>query len=235
MPSAFSHFIFASQVLEQTPAPLKELLYDHLPLYFFGAQGADFCFFYPAKDNLGAHLHRQAIYDTFRVLKVFARKSPSLHAYALGYITHYAMDTTFHPHVYASGGDKPLRHSRIEALLDLHLSTTLPKSQYTSCFRAKLSKKEKELLFLLYVSIALKTDATPPKQAPFFRAISLFNATLPLPNLVFHTFAPSLLTELFDPDLLFDKSLSTALSLFMAFENNTLSKRDFNKNFLTGV
>ena len=107
--------------------------------------------------------------------------------------------------------------------------------KYISCFRAKLSKKEKELLFLLYISIALKTDATPPKQAPFFRAISLFNATLPLPNLVFHTFAPRLLTELFEPNLLFEKGLSTALSLFSAFERSPLSKRDFNKNFLTGV
>ena len=191
MPSAFSHFIFASQVLEQTPAPLKELLYDHLPLYFFGAQGADFCFFYPVfksfskVENFGRYLHKKGGYAALCVCKAFALDE-RLYAYTLGYLTHYAADTVFHPFVYAQAGKSPLRHSRVEAALDSYFAAKQESCPlFADYFGKQPTKDETDELFLLYAAISANAGFPPLDKPAFLRAVRLFNAYLPLPNAVF--------------------------------------------------
>ncbi|MBQ7323752.1 MAG: zinc dependent phospholipase C family protein [Clostridia bacterium] len=238
MPASFTHFSIADVVFQNASPSLQEKMQADLPLYYFGAQGADFCFFYRTlpnvQPNLGSHLHREGSFSAFLTLHSLSKRNPAILAYALGYITHYVADTTFHPFIYASGGENPLRHSRLESLLDLHVSKRIEKSPNLSLFKNKFTDEEKELLFLLYCAIATKAQLSLPKKTPFLRAISLFNATMPLPNLIFNTFTPNLLTQLFDADKLFQLTVKRSLTLMETFLNDPLSKRVFGKNFLTG-
>lgn len=100
MPGSITHQLIAEEVLARLP----ELDVDK-PMFFFGAQGGDVCFFCGwhegVRGNLGKALHRENIYRQFRSLGQVAAKDRSARSYALGYVTHYVADVVFHPFVYA--------------------------------------------------------------------------------------------------------------------------------------
>ena len=157
----------------------------------FGAQGADFCFFYKFLDakrkNFGSYLHREGGFAAFQALKAFAPSSPEILAYALGFITHYAADTLFHPFVYRISKKSLLKHSRIENALDGYFKRSMRTSNdlYKEFFNKKLTDEEQNELFLLYAVVAAKCGYPPLSKTAFKRAIRLFNAYLPMPNAFF--------------------------------------------------
>lgn len=100
MPTAFTHQLIAEDAM--TPSRASGL---RLADYYFGAQGPDALFFYRfftmRKDgNLGRLLHTDDVCGTFESMLAYARTHRGALAYALGYITHYASDSVFHPYVY---------------------------------------------------------------------------------------------------------------------------------------
>lgn len=187
MPSVYTHFLIAKQSFATLPPRIQTKIDGHLPLYYFGAQGADFCFFYQFLNrktiNLGSYLHRTGGLPTFQALQRHAVQSPALFAYAAGYITHYAADTILHPYVYATAGKSILTHSRLESALDFEYGKHYAKAareEYDLYFRPKLGKEDKNALFLLYAEIAQACGFPPLVKPAFFRAIAIFNAYLPL-------------------------------------------------------
>ena len=207
MPSVYTHFLTARKTFEGLPSHIQDKIKPHLAMYYFGAQGADFCFFYkflrPKKGNFGSFLHRQGAHQTFCVLQAFAKHSPDLYAYAAGYIAHYAADCVLHPFIYAAAGNSILTHSRIESGLDYLYGKCFSKSateDYKRYFRPKLTKAEKKNLFLLYAAIATECGFPPLTKPAFFRAISIFNAYLPLSFTFLSTDNPSLLRRAFGID-----------------------------------
>ena len=263
MPAIYTHHFIARETLRNLPHETQKLIRPYLSVYFFGAQGADFCFFYRFYDtktmNLGSFLHRKGGYDTFKVMQSFANE-PLLLAYALGYITHYAADGTFHPYVYATTGKSPIRHSRMENALDVHFQKIFA-SHYTSTayFRKKLTKEEEKALFRLYAEIAKQTQFPPLQKSAFSRAISLFNAYMPLSSSFLRGKPTKLLQTVLntekrvwtypaDPtkqkndsaDELFAKSVRFSEKLIAEFFNAaqlnaSLPPAFFGKNFLTGI
>ena len=204
MPSVYTHFLVARQSLQSLPSPIQAKIKPYLPLYYFGAQGADFCFFYkflrPKKGNFGSYLHRVGAYPTFSVLQHFSAQCPPLYAYATGYIAHYTADCILHPYIYSMAGKSALTHSRIESGLDYLYGQRYSKAareDYEAYFRPKLTKAEKQELFLLYTAIAVKCGFPPLTKPAFLRAISIFNAYLPLSFTLFSTEKPQLLTRTF--------------------------------------
>jgi hypothetical protein len=186
MASSYTHHLVAAHVLQALDAPLQRKLSPYLSLYFFGAQGADFCFFCPLVDgakkpvNFGSYLHRYGGFSAFSVCKLFSETDDAIFAYSLGYITHYAADVVFHPFVYANAGKSPLRHSRIERALDVYLSRTLPSTEtYPQFYAKKPSEQHRRSLFLLYAAFAAANRLPTLKKRTFYRAFSLFNAYLP--------------------------------------------------------
>ncbi len=189
MPAIYTHYIVAKENWSNLPNEVAQKLLPYQSLYFFGANGPDFCFFYnflDGKSNLGSFLHKEAGIDVFRVLKAFAR-TPDMLAYSLGFITHYAADLLFHPFVYRVSKNSLLKHTRIENALDEYFKKSVDKDtdSYYHYFAHKLSPKEEKELFLLYAAIAVRCGFPPIKQTAFFRAIQLFNAYMPLPNAFF--------------------------------------------------
>lgn len=120
MPDYFSHAICANIILDNCPKEVKKAVADHT-LYMLGAQGGDVFFAYKLsfkKTNLGRRLHRMPAEELFDILK-----EEDL-SYAAGFATHYALDATLHPAIYAyeSNAKLPMAHQRFENDLGLYIS-----------------------------------------------------------------------------------------------------------------
>ena len=263
MPAFYTHYTIAKETLRRLPNTIYTEIRPHLSLYFFGAQGADFCFFYPFFSkkigNFGSYLHRHGGYPTLRVMQEFSTRSAPLFSYALGYITHYAADSTFHPFIYALAGQSHLLHSRLENTLDIYLKhRTASSDPYVHYLKQSLVKKELEDLFILYAAIAAKHHFPPLTKKAFSRAIFLFNAYMPISSNLFYQ-SKHTLSLLFNtekkpwrfPDAphvistdgcqeLLDKSITLAVSLGNTFAQCVQQKTPlpaplFHKSFLTGL
>jgi hypothetical protein len=263
MPASYTHYLVAKNAYLASSPPIQNAIRVSLPLYFFGAQGADFCFFNPSlslkRKNLGSYLHREGGLPTFFILKALAARDCEILAYALGYVTHYAADSAFHPYVYAMTDNSPLRHSRLENILDIRFKKRFSNAEQDAFFYGKLSEKEKDLLFLIYTAIALKNGFHAPQKPAFLRSISLFNAYMPLPNALFdgssaevraiaaneekrawrYPAAPHII-KTDSADELLSNSIASATELIDAFfhatrTNEPLNKEKFGKGFLTGI
>lgn len=120
MPDYFSHFICAEKIFEKLDAATKRKITSPT-LYLLGAQGGDVFFAYSvkfSKNNLGRSLHRLPADEVFAALQ---NGNPS---YAAGYATHYALNCTLHPAVYAYEQNRksPLAHQSMESDLGLFIS-----------------------------------------------------------------------------------------------------------------
>ena len=252
MPSVYTHFLIAQKTLFSMPSAIQNKINPHLALYYFGAQGADFCFFYkflrPKKGNFGSYLHRTGGYDTFSVLRRQAKNFPALYAYAAGYITHYAADSILHPYVYAAAGKSSFIHSRIEGGLDCLYGKRYAKTtrkDHEKYLRPTLTKEEKAQLFSLYAAIAEKCGFPPLAKPAFLRAITIFNAYLPLSFTFLNANSPQLLKATFGADyphradelLLSICTRARALTeefTFAMHADASLSHAQFGNSFLTG-
>ena len=117
MPSGITHQLVAEEAEKLLPEGLQHIIKKAPDEYYLGCQGPDMFFFYrignKSEYNIGKYLHRYSVAETFRLFaRVLAGEQnprfPALSeddrtrvfAYILGYITHYATDSTFHPFVY---------------------------------------------------------------------------------------------------------------------------------------
>ncbi len=262
MPAIYTHYAVAHALFQTLPAHIQQKITPFLPLYYFGSQGADFCFFYRVfgekQPNLGSYLHRAGGYDAFQLLKKFSRHSHALFAYALGYLTHYAADATFHPYVYAMTGKSYTKHSRLEGALDWYFKPRLQNVSREILFQ-KPSRDEETELYILFSAIANKAGFPPMIKSHFSRAIFLFNAYPPISSAIYsneknvyieyainqekrlwHYPADPNLSRNDNADELFDKAVIFAQTLAKEFceniQNNTpLPFLLFGKNHLTGL
>ena len=120
MPDYFSHAVCAKIIYENCNKDIKKVIDDHT-LYMLGAQGGDVFFAYKLSlkmANLGRRLHSMPAEELFEILK-----DGNL-SYAAGFATHYALDCTLHPAIYAyeNSTKVPLAHMRFENDLGLYIS-----------------------------------------------------------------------------------------------------------------
>lgn len=120
MPDYFSHAICAQKILENCNKKTRSAISD-LSLFYLGAQGGDVFFTYKLKlgqSNLGRKLH------TISAAELFSALAQADVSYACGFATHYAMDSTLHPVVFAfeKSSRTPFAHMRFEADLGLYIS-----------------------------------------------------------------------------------------------------------------
>ena len=120
MPDYFSHGVCAEIIYEKLNSKYKNLI-KNKTLYLLGAQGGDVFFAYnikPTKSNLGRSMHNM---DAASLFEKLLGGSPS---YVAGFATHYALDCTLHPAIYAYESTKksPLAHHNFEKDLGLFIS-----------------------------------------------------------------------------------------------------------------
>lgn len=138
MPDYFSHLIAAEKIYERLDGAHRKQI-TSMNLYFLGSQGGDVFFAYNykfSKTNIGRALHKLSAEEVFSAL---IQGNPS---YAAGYATHYALDCTLHPTVYAyeAAHSNPFAHQKIESDLGLYMSKfygirrrILPRDGVVSC------------------------------------------------------------------------------------------------------
>lgn len=138
MPDYFTHNAMAQVIYRLLPDDYKNKIKSSA-LYLLGAQGGDLFFTYKLSaggKNVGRSLHDCDAYDLF--LKLCGGNAD----YVCGFATHYALDCTVHPVVYAfeSMHRTPFAHQNFEADLGLYCSRKtkiprkiMPRSRLLGC------------------------------------------------------------------------------------------------------
>jgi hypothetical protein len=138
MPKENTHAAFAYSVLDWlNDGTLKGCLSEHILTYLLGSISPD-TFYYSPYSAVSEHLHGKAGNPTNEPLPDLLEDPRSLSdiAFACGYLTHCALDITFHPVIYYLSGnyydpDARLRasavygHRHLETCMDLRLGNRL--------------------------------------------------------------------------------------------------------------
>lgn len=127
MPSTYAHFRFAGEVLPLLPREARQAADENAALYFAGCHGPDILFYYKAiKSNavnrLGYAMHERSAAPFFERTKELVKKGgqPSL-AYTMGFITHFALDSTCHGYVESRRKAAGISHTKLEVEFDRSL------------------------------------------------------------------------------------------------------------------
>lgn len=159
MPAAYIHENITKKALEKVKNS-PSYIANNMHAYIFGAQGPDFLFYYnviafwdkdTSPNDLGNKMHNKKVNEFFRViLKSAKEQGVAAMAWAVGFVTHYAADTTIHPFVYArtnnpDGSRNGTKHLCIEAQFDtwyyrLHGKKGVPRQ--VKCIK-KMTKEQK--------------------------------------------------------------------------------------------
>lgn len=141
MPATVTHYLHAVSVLS---APGGSFTQDICtPAFLLGAQGSDFLYFHrilpivwrgKSRRDLGIKLHRikaDCLFSSFARYLAAHPNAREARSYAMGFLCHYALDSTAHPFVYAMQKALIERdhirrngifvHNRIESAIDVIL------------------------------------------------------------------------------------------------------------------
>ena len=139
MPSTYAHRRFGTNVLEHLPDELRAQLEQNREIYDIGLHGPDLLFYYhAAKSNLGNAMHEQSgrvFFERARGVVRQAKDRDAALAYALGFVCHFALDSTCHPYVEAYTRQSGVSHCEIETEFDdmlLRRDGHDPKSFFTA-------------------------------------------------------------------------------------------------------
>ena len=126
MPSTYAHRRFGADVLALLPDGLRATLEQHRELYDIGLHGPDLMFYYKALQSnpvnrLGNTMHEQkgeVFFTRARAVVEHAADKDAALAYALGFVCHFALDSTCHPYVEAYTRQSGVSHCEIETEFD---------------------------------------------------------------------------------------------------------------------
>ncbi|WP_459129425.1 zinc dependent phospholipase C family protein [Guggenheimella bovis] len=123
MPDIWTHYFFAKEM--KLELRLKEL---HDSAYYLGSQGPDLFFYLALKpwkeesqyQKAGSDFHQENTYALLEYVKNDLREQedPLLRSYLLGFLAHYALDSSTHPLIFSETTDFP-SHKRLEANIDV--------------------------------------------------------------------------------------------------------------------
>ena len=126
MPSTYAHRRFGANVLDHLPEDARSRITPYRELYDIGLHGPDILFYYhAAKSNpvshLGNAMHDEpgaAFFAPARSRVQSADDPAAALAYVLGFICHFALDSTCHPCVEQYVRDSGVSHCEIETEFD---------------------------------------------------------------------------------------------------------------------
>lgn len=126
MPSTYAHRRFGAEVLNELPAALRARIAPARQLYDIGLHGPDLLFYYRAVSSnpvnrLGNAMHDQpgrVFFERARTTVKNAKDPDAALAYALGFVCHFALDSTCHPFVEQYVRQSGVSHCEIETEFD---------------------------------------------------------------------------------------------------------------------
>ena len=127
MPTTYMHWRFGQECIGVLPDELKRIVNDHRDLYDIGVHGPDI-FFYDLlhKDvsSYAATSHETAAREFFaNACRVYAEHSEKeeMMAYLLGFLSHFALDSSCHGYIERKAEVSGISHNSIEAEYDAHM------------------------------------------------------------------------------------------------------------------
>ena len=129
MPSTYAHRRFGADVLAQLPETLQKKIAPYRELYDMGLHGPDLLFYYKALQSnpvsrLGNAMHEQpgaVFFERARGVIKNAKNKDAALVYTLGFICHFALDSTCHPCVEQDVRSSGVSHCEIETEFDNQL------------------------------------------------------------------------------------------------------------------
>ena len=165
MPSTYAHRRFGANVLDHLPAPLREKLEAHRELYDIGLHGPDLLFYYHAEKSttvaaLGNAMHEQkgeVFFTRARTVVENATDKSAALAYVLGFICHFALDSTCHPYVEAYVRESGVGHCEIETEFDnaLMREDGLDPIKFFTASHIKPSRERAEVIAPFYEGVTV--------------------------------------------------------------------------------
>ena len=126
MPSTYAHRRFGADVFAALPAAVQAKILPYRELYDLGLHGPDLLFYYHAVRStpvscLGNAMHEEpgrVFFERARQVVRSAESKNAALAYALGFVCHFALDSTCHPYVEAYVRESGVSHCEIETEFD---------------------------------------------------------------------------------------------------------------------
>ena len=129
MPSTYAHRRFGANIADHLPKEAAKIVERNREVYDIGLHGPDIFFYYHAlKSNpvsaLGNHMHEQpgaVFFEKARKCILRSKNQEAALAYVLGFICHFALDSTCHPYIEQYIRDSGVSHCEIECEFDMKL------------------------------------------------------------------------------------------------------------------
>jgi len=128
MPTTYAHYRFGCDCIETLPENLKEVIHKNRELFDMGVHGPDI-FFYDLRHSdvvkYGNGMHNQPAREFFdRAIKVYKENDndkQAMMSYLLGFLSHFALDSTCHGYIDRKKEVSGISHNKIESEYDGHL------------------------------------------------------------------------------------------------------------------
>jgi hypothetical protein len=138
MPGFITHYLCAQATLSKLSPEIQSTVAECKNIYNIGAQGPDIFFYYlpglikKRTKNIGVQLHREnaggfllSMADGTKKIGD-AQEQAILFSYTAGFLSHYALDVSAHPYVYAlttvkerAGMHNRVEHRKLETAIDV--------------------------------------------------------------------------------------------------------------------
>ena len=188
MPSTYAHRRFGADVLVQLPRELREKITPYRPLYDMGLHGPDLMFYYRALQSnpvnrLGNAMHEQpgrVFFTRARGVVNTARNKNAALAYALGFVCHFALDSTCHPYVERYTRESGVSHCEIETEFDnaLMQEDGLDPIKFFTASHIKPSRERAEVIAPFYEGVTV--DETLAAMKGMITVLHLMQAANPV-------------------------------------------------------
>ena len=127
MPTTYTHWRFGQECIETLPDALKKIVNDHRDLYDIGVHGPDIFFydlFHKDVSSYATAAHEIAakeFFDNARIAYAEYSEKEEMMAYLLGFLSHFALDSSCHGYVERKAEVSGISHNSIEAEYDGHM------------------------------------------------------------------------------------------------------------------
>lgn len=138
MPSTYTHYSLSREIIDILPNDIAAICKKYEPQFQMGAQGPDFFYFYrPIRHNtytkLGKQIHDTSFDELLKYMMPVLHKygTDSMeYAYVLGFLTHFTLDSLFHPYVIPQVKKLKFRHTAMETEFDRWLLESQGENPY---------------------------------------------------------------------------------------------------------
>ena len=127
MPTTYAHWAFGQDCLSKMPKNLQEIIEENKDIYNLGVHGPDILFYdllHPNVTDYGYRMHNTPASVFFKNGKEAFQKhteKAQMLAYLMGFLSHFALDSTAHSYVEIKNELSPVSHNKIESEWDRHL------------------------------------------------------------------------------------------------------------------